>query len=429
MTPYVWAQDRRNEAEHQIRRALITLSQEVHKRAEACPDKGERKRLYATATALQQRGALTKALPELEAHPAMTLRADDFDADDWLLNTPAGIVDLRTGEVRPSDPAALMSKSTRVAPDFEATPTMWLDFLRDTTGGDDELQAYLQKLAGYALTGSTQEQILAFIHGPPLTGKSVFTDTLAGIFGSYHETAAADTFAATKGDRHPADLAKMAGARLVTAVETQEGRAWDTQRVKVLTGGDRVAARFMHKDFFEYRPRYQIVIVGNHEPEIKGVDDAMMRRLHVIPFEHRPEAVDRLLAEKLKDEWPAILAWAIQGCLLWVEQGLGKPTAVEQRTTEYRKEEDPVGLFLEECCEMDAEASISRRDLYTAWCRWCHQQGEDAGTLKQLRRRFRSKEKEHGFRDGRVWDGTTHRRGYTGIRLTNEDDGMEGFEV
>lgn len=421
--PHVWAPDRRNRAEHEIRRSLVRLSQEVKARAECHPDEKQTERLHKTAVALQGRTALTKVIPELQAHPELTMTVEDFDADDWILNTPDGIVDLRSGEVRASDPSALCSKATAVGPGVETRPARWLAFLAEATGGDTDLQAYLQKLVGYALTGSTQEQILAFIHGPPMTGKSVFIDTVAGLFGSYHENAPSDTFAKSRGDRHPTDLAKLAGARLVTSVETEEGRSWDTQRVKMLTGGDQVSARFMRQDFFSYRPRYQIVIVGNHEPEIHGVDAAMMRRLHVIPFEHKPAHADRLLRDKLRGEWPGILAWAIEGCLLWLRDGLSPPPAVVARTEQYRSEEDPVEQFLTERCEFGEDYEVTRRALYIAWQQFCHQQGEQAGGLKTLKRRFRSKEEEYGFRDARVAD----KNGYRGLRL--KADSGEEFEA
>lgn len=431
MIGYVWAADRRNKAEHLLRLELTRLSQWIREKAADAPSKAERKALFDAAKSLQTRGALTKALPEIQAHPAVTLCVEDFDQDDWVLNTPAGIVDLRTGDISPPDPTALCSKTTAVAPVY-TPPERWLSFLAEVTDGDEDLQRYLHKLAGYALTGSTQEQVLAFVHGPPLTGKTVFLETLAGVFGTYHVTTDANTFASSRGDRHPADIAALAGARLVTASETQEGRGWDTQRVKTLTGGDEVSARFMRQDFFTYRPRYQIVIVGNHEPEIEGVDAALMRRLHVIPFEHRPAEPDRLLFERLKVEWPAILGWAIQGSQTWLKEGLTPPAVVLARTEQYRQEEDPVGLFLEECCDLsDPSAEISRRKLYRAWSQWCHGQGEDAGTLKQLKRRFRGKRLEHGWQDIRMLEDGQMRNGYRGLclhddtipLLEDEDDG------
>lgn len=425
---HVWAQDRRNRAEHLIRRGLTRLSQEVLGRAQCHPNEKAAEKLYKTAHALQGRGALTKVIPELQAHPDITMTVDEFDTDDWKLNTPDGIVDLKTGKISEPDPDMLCSKATAVGPDFEYVPERWMMFLCEATGGDQDLIDYLQKLIGYALTGSTQEQILAFIHGPPLTGKSVFIDTIASLFGSYHENAPGDTFAKSRGDKHPTDLAKLAGSRLVTSVETEEGRAWDTQRVKMLTGGDQVSARFMAKDFFTYQPRYQIIIVGNNEPEIHGVDAAMMRRLHVIPFEYPPENMDRMLGEKLKAEYPAILAWAIEGTKCWLEEGLVPPAVVRARTEQYRREEDPVGQFIEDKCETgDKRFSVTRRQLYLAWQEWCHQQGETAGSHKQLKRRFKAKEAEFDFHDARVTGTDKRSRGYLGLRLKQDID--EEFDV
>lgn len=420
---HVWAMDRRNEADHLIRRALVNLSAVVADRAAALAE-GEQKAARKAAFALQQRAALTKTIPELQAHPALTLCLEDFDRDDWVLNTPDGIVDLRTGTVRASDPSALCSKSTAVGP-VHQTPPRWMAFLDELTEGDAEMQRYLQKLVGYSLTGSTQEQILAFIHGPPMTGKSVFLETVGSLFGTYHETTSADTFAKGNVGRHPADLAALAGARLVTASETVEGRGWDSSRVKSLTGGDEVSARFMRQDFFTYRPRYQIIIVGNHEPEVDGADDAILRRLHVIPFEVSPENPDRLLFEKLKAEHGRILAWAIEGTRLWLDEGLVPPPAVQERTDEYKSEEDPVTSFVRDCCVQGMDERVSRRDLFMAWSRWCRARGEDPGTLKQLRRRFRAKQRKMGWSDVRVEEADgTHARGYAGLGLRTEHDSL-----
>jgi putative DNA primase/helicase len=425
---HVWAPDRRNLGEFIVREALTSLSHDIRKKAEVYPDKdeenGAREKMFKFAASLQSRGALTKALPELQAHPALTLTHEDFDKDLYLLGTPGGTVDLRTGHIRNPDPADLISKATAVAPK-PGRPERWLAFLEEATAGDKELEEYLQKLVGYSLTGSTQEQSLHFIHGPPLTGKSVFVATVSGLFGTYHENAPIDTFASA-GDRHPTDLAKLAGARLVTAVETQEGRPWDTQRIKSITGGDRISARFMRQDFFDYVPTYKILVVGNHEPEIKGADEAMMRRLHVIPFESNPAEVDRLLVDRLKEEWPEILQWAIDGCLKWLDEGLTRPAVVAERTERYRQEEDPVGTFIEECCVIDPEAEVSRQDLYRAWLQWCHQRGEQPGTLKMLKRRFAVKETAIGFTDVRL-SGHGRPVGYKGLGLNA--GGMDEFSA
>jgi len=415
---HAWAQDRVNSAEHLIRLRLVELADMIQDRAVQAPGK-EGKPLFTFAASLRSRGGLTRVIPEVQAHPNMTLTLDMFDADLWTLNTPSGIVDLRTATIHPSDPKALMSKSTAVAPSPN-TAKLWMRFLDEVTDGDQDLQRFLQKQIGYALTGVTQEQTLTFVHGPPLTGKSVFVEAVGGMLGTYHQTAAAETFSSARGDRHPTDLAKLAGSRLVTASETEEGRSWDTQRIKSITGGDMISARFMRQDFFDYRPTFKVIIVGNHEPEIKGVDDAMMRRIHIVPFTNAPTEVDRLLGEKLQAEYGGILSWAIEGCKLWLAEGLTPPEVVLRRTQDYKDEEDPIGQFIGDVCDLsDRHATIARGDLYEAWRRWCFQHGEDPGSSKLFARRFRSKQGTLGLYETRV-GAADRRRGIKGIQLQTE---------
>ena len=415
---HAWAQDRKNEAKNIIWERMDAIAETIDERARAAPDK-EGKPLFRFAAALRSHAMLTRVMAGIQAHPQMTLTLDEFDSDLWTLNTPGGIVDLRTGKLGPSDAAALMSKSTKAAPSAKP-PERWLRFLEETTGGDRDLQLFLQKQIGYALTGVTQEQTLAFIHGPPFTGKSVFAETVGGMLGTYHQTAAAETFSTSKGSRHPTDLAKLAGARLVTASETEEGRAWDTQRIKAITGGDTINARFMRKDFFEYKPTYKVVIVGNHEPEIKGVDDAMMRRIHIVPFIHTPEVKDKLLGETLKGEYGGILAWAIEGCRLWQVEDLTPPDVVLRRTQDYKYEEDPIGQFIEDACDLsDRHATVTNEALFEAWKRWCYRHGEDPGSSKRFIRQFRNKQIPLGLSKTRI-SATDRRRAIKGIQLQSE---------
>ena len=198
---------------------------------------------------------------------------DQWDTDSSLLNTPGGTIDLRTGDMRPHAPGDYITKITAAAPGGEC-PT-WLEFLNRITGGDVELQAFLQRMAGYSLTGDTSEHALFFGYGTGANGKSVFVETLAGLLGDYHRMAPIETFTATIGDQHPTNLAGLRGARLVTAVETEEGRRWAESRIKQLTGGDKVAARFMRQDFFEFTPQFKLIIVGNHKPGLRSVDEAI----------------------------------------------------------------------------------------------------------------------------------------------------------
>ena len=220
---------------------------------------------------------LAKADRRLAATPEM------FDREFWLLNTPGGVIDLRDGTRRPSCGADLMTKSTSVAPAGDCP--RWLKFLREITRGDEALIEYLRRVAGYALSGQTTEHALFFAFGTGANGKSVFVNALAGILGDYHRTAPIEAFVASSGDRHPTELAGLRGARLVTAIETEEGRRWAEAKIKALTGGDRIAARFMRQDFFEFDPQFKLLIAGNHRPGLRSVDEFIRRRFHLIPFD------------------------------------------------------------------------------------------------------------------------------------------------
>jgi putative DNA primase/helicase len=253
-----------------------------------------------------------------------------WDADPWLLNTPAGVIDLHTGKFRLHRPQDYFTKQTTVRPVQKCPITLWLKFLHQVTNGDAELAGYLQRWLGYCLTGVTREHALAFLYGIGANGKSTFLTAVTGAIGDYHRTAPIETFTASSSDRHPTDLAGLAGARLVTATETEEGRRWAESKIKTLTGGDMISARFMRQDFFEYVPQFKLLIAGNHKPGLRTVDEAIRRRFNLIPFVVTiplPER-DLKLSEKLEAEWPGILQWMIDGCLAWQHTGLQAPVIV-----------------------------------------------------------------------------------------------------
>jgi putative DNA primase/helicase len=251
----------------------------------------------ARAAASAKTAAAVERLAKADRRLAAT--TDQWDSDPWLLNTPAGVVDLRTGQIRPHQSKDYMTKITAVSPG--GAGSLWHRFLDRILNGDQELKAFLQRVCGYCLTGITREHALFFLFGTGANGKSVFLGTVAGILGDYHRTAPIETFTVSLGDRHPTELAMLRGARLVTAIETEEGRRWAESRIKALTGGDRVAARFMRQDFFEFTPQFKLQVAGNHKPGLRSVDEAMRRRLHLLPFTVTipPAERDPSLAEKL----------------------------------------------------------------------------------------------------------------------------------
>lgn len=364
-------------------------------------------RMIASAKTVAAVERLAKADRRLAA------TVDQWDCDVWLLNTPAGVVDLRTGKARPHRFNDHMTKITAVAPGGECP--RWHAFLNRVTGGDGLLAAFLQRLAGYALTGSTREHALAFLYGTGANGKSIFTGALSGVIGDYHRMAPIETFTASNTDRHPTELAMLRGARLVTAVETEEGRRWAEARIKTLTGGDRIAARFMRADFFEYTPQFKLIVAGNHRPGLRSVDEAMRRRFHLVPFTVTipPEERDPNLAESLKLEWPGILAWAIEGCLEWQSDGLSPPETVAAATAAYLEAEDAVAAWINEACVRDPNAWAGSGELFGFWKAWAERAGEYAGTNK----RFVQLLETRGFRAER----RGNIRGFIGIRPRASD--------
>jgi putative DNA primase/helicase len=334
---------------------------------------------------------------------------DQWDTDPLLLNTPAGMVDLRTGKLRLATPEDYLTKKTAVGPGNDCP--LWLSFLDRVTGKDADFVSYLQRLAGYFLTGSTKEHALFFAYGKGANGKSVFINTLAGVLGSYATNSAMETFTATPGDRHPTELAMLQGARLVTAVETDEGARWAESKIKVMTGGDKITARYMRQDFFTYEPQFKLLIAGNHKPRLRSVDEAITRRFHLLPFNVTiPKAErDPELTEKLQAEWPGVLAWAIEGCREWLEKGLSPPACAQEATAAYLAAEDVFGAWLEECCIQEADAWASVRLLYGSYTQWAEASGEGRAVSK---RKFSQTLEERGF-----------------VRVERDDKGFRGLRL
>ena len=271
---------------------------------------------------------------------------------------------------------------------------MWMQFLNEATNGDKDLQHFLQQIAGYCLTGITREHALFFLYGPGGNGKGVFVNTLAHIMGDYGIASAMDTFTASRHDRHPTELADLAGARMVTASETEEGRAWAESRIKALTGGDPIKARFMRQDFFQYQPEFKLMFLGNHKPVLNNVDEAARRRFNIIPFTHNPTTPDQRLEDKLQAEHGLILGWMINGCRDWQEHGLQRPAIVVEATSEYFDEQDLFQQWLDECTEPKSERiGEPTARLYASWKKYAERAGDGAGSQKVFRDNMRG----HGY--------------------------------
>ncbi len=347
-----------------------------------------------------------------------------FDADPWILNTPDGIIDLKTGKITKSDPTRHCSKATSVAPAdilHDECPR-WMAFLNRILKGDQSLIAYMQKLAGYTLTGITTEQQLWFLYGRGRNGKGVFMSTLQSILGDYACTASMETFTETRNENHPTELASLFGARMVLASETSEGRAWAENRVKSLTGGDKIAARFMRQDMFTFTPTFKLWFAGNHKPALRNIDPAMIARFNLVPFlvEIPPEERDPNFADKLQPEWPAILRWAINGCLKWQKEGLKRCSAVTQESEGYIADEDSFSQWITACCkigkdEVTSDHAEETAALFESWKTWADHTREAIGSMKKFKGRMDGKGFVH------MLDNRTRRSIFKGIEIKRID--------
>lgn len=348
--------------------------------------------------------------------------AADWNRDPWLLGTPDGTVDLRTGELRPGEPGEHISRLAAVAPiplnrfDPVRDCRRWLAFLNEALGEDADAIRFLQQWGGYCLTGVTREQALVFVYGPGGSGKSTAVNTLADVLGEYAINVATSTLTAAKHDAHLEELARLDGARLAWASETEKGRAWAENRIKSLTGGDRITARFMRQNSFEFTPQLKLMIVGNNAPSLSSVDEAVKRRFIILPFTHPPKVKDEHLPGKLRAEWPGILSWLIVGCLDWQANGLIRPELARLATESYFAEQDIFAQWVEECCVTGADEADTTDALWNSWTRFANARGEPHGsrtrtfpeTLSQ--RGFVCIKDKHGIRG----------RGYRGIRVDRD---------
>lgn len=362
--------------------------------------------------------AATLALAETD--PRIAVSFDDLDSQPWDLNTPDGIIDLRTGKLGPSDPARLHTRSTAITPDYRADRTAWETFLRETFPGEDGMLDYLQVLFGYAAIGEVKEHVLPFAYGGGANGKSVLFETIGGVLGDYASTASSGFLMTSRHAQHPTSIAKLAGARVVFGSEVNEDDRFDEAKVKALTGGDSISARFMAQDEFEFTPTHTLFLAGNHQPAVESGGRSFWRRLRLIPFLHTvPDELQNpdLPALLQRQHGPAVLAWIAEGAARYAREGIVEPAGVRAATEDYRDAMDTVGRFLEERCEVypgndvfTTSVQVFRKD-YEAWC---YQEGEAPAKGRSLAGKLRA----HGVMVGRdAPKGMRGTRLYGGLRL------------
>jgi len=324
-----WADDDTGEA---VRRAKAT-ARGLWADLDAIEDEKDRREAAKHAARSESEGRIHAALGLAASEPGIAVRVDELDADPFALTCLNGTLDLRTGALRPHRRADLITKLVPVAHAPGASCPTWLAFLDRIMGGNHELIGFLRRAVGYSLTGVTREQVMFLLHASGSNGKTTLLEELRSLLGDYAQQTPSETLMAKRESAVPNDVARLRGARFVSAVETDEGRRLAEVMVKQITGGDTISARYMRAEWFEFTPQCKVWLATNHRPVIRGTDDAIWRRLRLVPFVVTipEEERDKTLPDRLRDELPGVLAWAVQGCLEWRPKGSACPTRSRRR--------------------------------------------------------------------------------------------------
>ena len=356
-------------------------------------------RVAAEAARLHRTPTMLSALTVAKVLPEMRTRTSQYDAHPMKFNCLSGVIDLPTGEVHPHRPEDLHARISTVelAPVGSECPR-WMKYLNDIMCGDAELVSYLQRMVGYIMTGSTKESAVFVFWGDGANGKSVFINVIYHLLGGYAHNTDIRTFTnIDRGNSPRNDLAELVGMRFAVSPEWESGEALDEASLKTISGGDIVSARFLNKEQFQFKPVCKVVLASNHRPVVKGTDHGIWRRLRMVPFLAKFEdamqikELDKIL---IAEEGPAILRWAMEGAQIWTKQGLRTPASITEATTEYRGTQDWFLNFLDERCEVDANASVASQSLFNEYKRWCQDSNIKAQVKQQT---FNERLQRHNF--------------------------------
>jgi putative DNA primase/helicase len=407
-----WKPDLTGEVDRMAKRVTDTMRDEAHAA-------GDDKR-YSFAVKSQGITRLRAAVDLAATEPGIPVLVDQLDADPWRLSVANGTLDLRTGQLLPHRREDLITKVTDVAWDPEATCPAFNRFMERILP-DDEVRDFVQRATGYSLTGDVSEQVIFIEHGTGSNGKSTFKELQLRILGEHAKPAAPKLLLAKSHDEHPTAIADLQGRRLVVAHEVEDGMRLDEALVKELTGGDRLKARFMRQDYFDFTPTHKLWLACNHKPAIKGTDHGIWRRIRLIPFDVTigDDEKDPHLLDTLCEELPGILAWAVAGCTAWQRDGLEPPQAVIDATDRYRVDSDLLSQFIEERCVTGPHAQAAGSALYATYRAWCG----DNGLTYPLSQKALSKQlSEKGLERT---ENRQHQRIWTGIGLLDATERPE----
>lgn len=410
-----WQEDSKRKIEALTAKTLRGLYTE----AKAEEDKYKAKLLNDWAKKCERRSIRINSI--MDVRPMVSVRKKDFDSHSFLFNCDNGVIDLKTGELLPHDRELLLTKISPIPYKKNADCPNWITFLESiflTEAGDPdhEIIDFLQRAVGYSLTGETKEQVMFFLFGNGRNGKSTFINIIQDLIGDYGRQTSSETFLKKKNDGGiNNDVARLDGARFVSAVESEEGQQLSEALVKQITGGEKMSARFLRQEYFEFTPEFKVFFTTNHKPIIKNNDEGIWRRVKLIPFTVTiPEdKIDYDLPKKLKSEMTGILNWAVEGCLKWQQNGLGESKAIKQATSEYREDMDILGPFFEEVCVIHPSAKIEAKRIYESYKKWCYSNDE----LELKNRPFYRQLETRGFKKKR---GTANKFYFHGIGLVSE---------
>ena len=346
---------------------------------------------------------------------------DEFDKDDMLLNVANGYIDLTSRELYKHDINKMFSQITNTDYTEKMQPAVWLDFLNDIFAGDKAVIRYIQKALGYSLTGSTREQIMFILFGKGRNGKSIFVEVISEILGDYSNNMQAKSLMVKKNDNINTDIARLSKARFVTSSEPNEGFRFDEGLIKQLTGGDKVTARFLYAEEFEYTPKFKIWVSTNHKPIIRGTDDGIWRRLVLIPFDVQipEEKVDKDLKYKLLREAPAILNWMAEGAYMWMQEGLAMPEKLKEASKDYRNEMDVIEQFIEDECKRVDDGKEKANELYELYKQWANNNGNYKMSNKDFGIKMKEKFKYKKTNSGMFYFGLKIPSKYPGLESIN----------
>jgi putative DNA primase/helicase len=340
--------------------------------------------------------------------PELNIKTGDLDKDPWLLNVENGTINLRTGELREQRAEDLITKIANVCFEPSTPCPVWKKFVREIMNYNADLIQFIQTAAGWAITGDTSEQTMFILFGSGANGKSTFLNTIMNLLGDYAIATPTETFMRKSGEQITNDIARLRGTRFVTTTEAEQGRRLSEPLIKQITGNDRMTARFLYGEFFNFVPTFKIFMATNHKPVIKGTDYGIWRRIKLIPFTTtiEEEKQDKNLEQKLMEEGPGILNWILEGTIRWCNERLKTPPVITSATDEYRGEMDVIGNFIKERCVQGAGCTIQARELFKVYQDWCEENNEHACSERFLGLRLKElgiTQKRMG--DGRYWQG------------------------